>query len=89
MNQIKEIKEKMQKERDDYWKPIVADLKRECDVFKNEWTFKEKKWKAERNVLKLERDTFKALGCDVTFHAHYYTFLYLVWWPMCPDPRSL
>ncbi|GFQ85942.1 hypothetical protein TNCT_622131 [Trichonephila clavata] len=60
MNQIKEMKEKMQKERDDYWKPIVADLKKELEVFKIEWTSTEKKWKAERNVLKLERDTFKA-----------------------------
>ncbi|GFQ71486.1 uncharacterized protein TNCT_396041 [Trichonephila clavata] len=60
MNQIKEIKEKMQKERDDYWKPIVTDLKKELDVFNNEWKSKENERKAERNVLKSERDTFKA-----------------------------
>ncbi|GFY77633.1 hypothetical protein TNIN_165021 [Trichonephila inaurata madagascariensis] len=60
MKQLKEIKGKVQMERDDYWKTIVADLKMERDVFKNEYKSKENEWKAERDVLKSERDTFKA-----------------------------
>ncbi|GFY61710.1 uncharacterized protein TNIN_226161 [Trichonephila inaurata madagascariensis] len=60
MKQLKEIKEKVQMERDNYWKTIVADLKMERDVFKNEYKSKENEWKAERDVLKSERDTFKA-----------------------------
>ncbi|GFW95402.1 uncharacterized protein TNCV_2971241 [Trichonephila clavipes] len=62
MKQLKEVKEKVQMERDNYWKPIVVDLKRERDVFKNEFKSKENEWKAERDVLKPERDTFKAEG---------------------------
>ncbi|GFW90548.1 uncharacterized protein TNCV_565861 [Trichonephila clavipes] len=60
MKQLKEVKEKVQMERDNYWKPIVAYLKMERDVFKNEFKSKENEWKAERDVLKSERDNFKA-----------------------------
>ncbi|GFW16680.1 hypothetical protein TNCV_2353021 [Trichonephila clavipes] len=60
MKQLKEIKEKVQMEQDNYWKTILADLKMERDVFKNELKSKENEWKAERDVLKSERDTFKA-----------------------------
>ncbi|GFW26014.1 uncharacterized protein TNCV_3316861 [Trichonephila clavipes] len=60
MKQLKKIKEKVQMEQDNYWKTIVADLKMERDVFKNELKSKENEWKAERDVLKSERDTFKA-----------------------------
>ncbi|GFX84898.1 hypothetical protein TNCV_4997301 [Trichonephila clavipes] len=60
MKQLREIKEKVQMERDNYWKTIVADLKMEQDVFKNEIQSKGNEWKAERDVLKSERDTFKA-----------------------------
>ncbi|GFS59695.1 uncharacterized protein TNCV_1795691 [Trichonephila clavipes] len=60
MKQLKEITEKVQMERDNYWKTIVAELKLERDVFKNEFKSKENEWKAERDVLKSERDTFKA-----------------------------
>ncbi|GFX82801.1 hypothetical protein TNCV_1699201 [Trichonephila clavipes] len=60
MKQLKEVKEKVQMERDNYWKPIVVDLKMERDVFKNEFKSKENEWKAERDVLNSERDTFKA-----------------------------
>ncbi|GFW57208.1 uncharacterized protein TNCV_541241 [Trichonephila clavipes] len=56
MKQLKEIKEKVQMEQDNYWKTIEADLKMERDVFK----LKENEWKAERDVLKSERDIFKA-----------------------------
>ncbi|GFX86626.1 uncharacterized protein TNCV_1994881 [Trichonephila clavipes] len=60
MKQLKEIKEKVQMERDNYWNTIVVELKLERDVFKNEFKSKENEWKAERDVLKSERDTFKA-----------------------------
>ncbi|GFS93935.1 uncharacterized protein TNCV_3409581 [Trichonephila clavipes] len=60
MKQLKEVKEKVQKERDNYWKPIVADFKMERDVFKNEFKSRENEWKTERDVLKSESDTFKA-----------------------------
>ncbi|GFW25986.1 uncharacterized protein TNCV_3316581 [Trichonephila clavipes] len=60
MKQLKKIKEKVQMEQDNYWKTIVADLKMERDVFKNELKSKENEWKAERDVLKSETDTFKA-----------------------------
>ncbi|GFU74667.1 hypothetical protein TNCV_2648361 [Trichonephila clavipes] len=60
MKQLKEVKEKVQMEQDNYWKTKVADLKMERDVFKNELKSKENEWKAERNVLKSERDIFKA-----------------------------
>ncbi|GFY11866.1 hypothetical protein TNCV_4973661 [Trichonephila clavipes] len=60
MKHLREIKEKVQMERGNYWKTIVADLKMERDVFKNEFQSKENEWKAERDVLKSERDTFKA-----------------------------
>ncbi|GFY48927.1 uncharacterized protein TNIN_205831 [Trichonephila inaurata madagascariensis] len=60
MKQLREIKGKVQMERDNYWKTIVADLKMERDVLKNEFQSKENEWKAERDVLKSERDTFKA-----------------------------
>ncbi|GFX33194.1 uncharacterized protein TNCV_2353631 [Trichonephila clavipes] len=56
MKQLKEIKEKVQMEQDNYWKTIVADLKMERDVFKNEFKLKENEWKSERDVLKSERD---------------------------------
>ncbi|GFT87607.1 hypothetical protein TNCV_774931 [Trichonephila clavipes] len=60
MKQLKEIKEKVQMEQDNYWKTIVAELKLERDVFKNEFKLKENEGKVERDVLKSERDTFKA-----------------------------
>ncbi|GFV58385.1 uncharacterized protein TNCV_2480981 [Trichonephila clavipes] len=60
MKQLKEVKEKVQMERDNYWNTIVAELKLERDVFKNELKSKENEWKAEKDVLKSERDTFKA-----------------------------
>ncbi|GFW94128.1 uncharacterized protein TNCV_1978681 [Trichonephila clavipes] len=60
MKQLKEIKEKVQMEQDNYWKTEVADLKMERGVFKNELKSKENEWKAERDVLKSERDIFKA-----------------------------
>ncbi|GFW00009.1 hypothetical protein TNCV_3567991 [Trichonephila clavipes] len=60
MKQLKEVKEKVQMERDNYWNTIVAELKLERNVFKNEFKSKENEWKAERDVLKSERDTFKA-----------------------------
>ncbi|GFY56117.1 uncharacterized protein TNIN_277681 [Trichonephila inaurata madagascariensis] len=60
LKQLREIKEKVQMERDDYWKTIVVDLNMGRDVFKNEYKLKENEWKAERDVLKSERDTFKA-----------------------------
>ncbi|GFX71972.1 uncharacterized protein TNCV_4629001 [Trichonephila clavipes] len=41
MKQLKEIKEKVQMEQDNYWKSIVADFKMERDVFKNEFKLKE------------------------------------------------
>ncbi|GFT99921.1 hypothetical protein TNCV_1079621 [Trichonephila clavipes] len=47
-------------EQDNGWKTIVADLKMERDIFKNEFKSKENEWKSERDVLKSERDTFKA-----------------------------
>ncbi|GFT98598.1 uncharacterized protein TNCV_5091211 [Trichonephila clavipes] len=60
MKQLKEIKEKVLMEQDNFWKTIEADLKMERDVFKNELKSKENEWKAERDVLKSERVTFKA-----------------------------
>ncbi|GFT01907.1 uncharacterized protein TNCV_3056541 [Trichonephila clavipes] len=59
MKQLKEIKEKVQMEQDNYWKTIVADLKRERDVFKNEFKLKENEWKSERDTFKAERNEFK------------------------------
>ncbi|GFU97378.1 uncharacterized protein TNCV_3889931 [Trichonephila clavipes] len=59
MKQLKEIKEKVQMERDNYWNTIVAELKMERDVFKNEFKLKENEWKSERDVLKSERNEFK------------------------------
>ncbi|GFV98936.1 hypothetical protein TNCV_3389991 [Trichonephila clavipes] len=55
MKQLKEIKEKGQTERDNYWKTIVVDVTTERDVFKNE----SKEWKAEREAVKSQRDTLK------------------------------
>ncbi|GFY23832.1 hypothetical protein TNCV_3536261 [Trichonephila clavipes] len=57
---MKQFKEKLQMEQDNYWKSIVEDLKSERDIFKNELQSKENEWKAERDALKSERDTFKA-----------------------------
>ncbi|GFX64079.1 hypothetical protein TNCV_1986041 [Trichonephila clavipes] len=57
MKQLKEIKEKVQMEQDNYWKTIVAEFEVGTDVFKNEFKSKENEWKAERDVLK--SDTFK------------------------------
>ncbi|GFT24476.1 uncharacterized protein TNCV_3252931 [Trichonephila clavipes] len=41
MKQLKEITEKVQMEQDNYWKTIVAYLKMELDVCKNEFKLKE------------------------------------------------
>ncbi|GFT23937.1 hypothetical protein TNCV_3207871 [Trichonephila clavipes] len=57
---MKQFKEKVQMEQDNYWKRIVEDLKSERDIFKNEFQFKENEWKAERDAVKSERDIFKA-----------------------------
>ncbi|GFT76329.1 hypothetical protein TNCV_564811 [Trichonephila clavipes] len=60
VKQLKEVKEKVQMERDNYWNTIVAELKLERAVFKSDFKSKENEWKAERDVLKSERNTFKA-----------------------------
>ncbi|GFS73058.1 hypothetical protein TNCV_3606491 [Trichonephila clavipes] len=57
---MKQFKEKVQMEQDNYWKRIVEDLKSERDIFKNDFQSKENEWKAERDAVKSERDIFKA-----------------------------
>ncbi|GFX09251.1 hypothetical protein TNCV_1068371 [Trichonephila clavipes] len=57
---MKQFKEKVQMEQDNYWKRIVEDLKLDRDIFKNEFQSKENEWKAERDAVKSERDIFKA-----------------------------
>ncbi|GFW52995.1 uncharacterized protein TNCV_2803031 [Trichonephila clavipes] len=54
MKQLKEVKEKVQMERDNYWNTIVAELK-----LKRIFEQKKNEWKAERDVLKSERDISK------------------------------
>ncbi|GFT01905.1 hypothetical protein TNCV_4782641 [Trichonephila clavipes] len=57
---MKQFKEKVQMEQENYWKGKVLDLKLQRDMFKNDLQSKENEWKAERDALKSERDTFKA-----------------------------